>query len=169
MISPDLAAPRAVLNFYHASSTKLPQPMTALDAWNRIMERPLPGLALAFRIRDAISVRFGVKPIGGFTGRPVSQPQVGEMQDFFLIERLAPDILTLSGRDSHLDVVTCITVANGRLTITSSVKVHNLFGRLYRLCCTNPMRDSSRESSVVAGPHEQTYTPRLQDQELARL
>ena len=37
------------------------------------------------------------------------------------------------------------------------------------LCCTNPMRDSSCESSVVAGGHEQTHTPRLQDQELARL
>ena len=29
--------------------------------------------------------------------------------------------------------------------------------------------DSARESSVVAGWHEQTHTPRLQDQELARL
>ena len=37
------------------------------------------------------------------------------------------------------------------------------------LCCTNRMRDSSRESSVIAGPHEQTYTPDLQDQELADL
>ena len=36
-------------------------------------------------------------------------------------------------------------------------------------CCTNPLRDSSCESSVVAGRHEQTDTPRLQDQELARL
>lgn len=35
--------------------------------------------------------------------------------------------------------------------------------------CTIPMRDSSRESSVVAGWHEQTRIPRLQDQELARL
>lgn len=40
---------------------------------------------------------------------------------------------------------------------------------LDRLCCTNPVRDSSRESSVVAGLHEQTHTPRLQDQELAGL
>lgn len=37
------------------------------------------------------------------------------------------------------------------------------------LCCTNPMRDSSRESSMVAGMHEQTYTPNLQDQKLAGL
>lgn len=37
------------------------------------------------------------------------------------------------------------------------------------LCCTNRVRDSSRESSVLAGVHEQTDTPDLQDQELARL
>ena len=37
------------------------------------------------------------------------------------------------------------------------------------LCCTNPVRDSSGESSVVAGGHEQTHPPRLQDQELAGL
>ena len=37
------------------------------------------------------------------------------------------------------------------------------------LCCTNPVRDSSRESSMVAGMHEQTHTPNLQDQELASL
>jgi len=37
------------------------------------------------------------------------------------------------------------------------------------LCCINPARDSCRESSVVAGGHEQTYTADLQDQELARL
>ena len=37
------------------------------------------------------------------------------------------------------------------------------------LCCTNPVRDSSRESSVVAGFHEQTQTRNLQDPKLARL
>ena len=37
------------------------------------------------------------------------------------------------------------------------------------LCCTYRVRDSSCESSVVAGRHEQTHPPRLQDQELARL
>lgn len=37
------------------------------------------------------------------------------------------------------------------------------------LCCTNRVRDSSFESSVVAEQHEQTHTPRLQDPELASL
>lgn len=37
------------------------------------------------------------------------------------------------------------------------------------LCCTNRVRDSSCESSVVAWLYEPTNTPELQDQELARL
>ena len=46
---------------------------------------------------------------------------------------------------------------------------HRFKFALQGLCCTNPMRDSSRESSVVAGMYEQTHTPDLQDQELASL
>ena len=38
-----------------------------------------------------------------------------------------------------------------------------------RLCCTNSARDSSRESSVIAGGHEQTEHIDLQDPELARI
>lgn len=37
------------------------------------------------------------------------------------------------------------------------------------LCCTNPVRDSSCESSVIAGGHEQTEHTELQDPELARV
>jgi hypothetical protein len=37
------------------------------------------------------------------------------------------------------------------------------------LCCTNLMGDSSCESSVVAGGHEQTEHLELQDPELARV
>jgi len=34
------------------------------------------------------------------------------------------------------------------------------------LCCTNPLRDSCCESSVVTGLHEQTHSADLQDYEL---
>ena len=37
------------------------------------------------------------------------------------------------------------------------------------LCCTNPLRDSSCESSVIAWVDEQTEHPELQDPELARV
>ena len=90
-------------------------------------------MGLAFRIRDAISARFGVKRIGGFSGRNADVPKAGERLDFFLVERIEPEIMTLSARDRHLDVLTCVTTYGQRLTITSSVKVHNLFGRAYMI------------------------------------
>lgn len=129
----DLVAPREELDFYDTRGIDLPQPMTALEAWSLAMRHPLPGMALAFRIRDAISARFGVKRIGGFSGRLDQAPQLGDRLDFFVVERIEPEILTLSERDRHLDVVTCITTHGQRLTITSSVKVHNGFGRLYMI------------------------------------
>ena len=59
------------------------------------------------------------------------------------------------------------------LSAEELVKPHRLFGSQIgsfdRLCCTNRVRDSSREPSVVAGMYEQTHTPDLQDQELASL
>ena len=130
---PDLVAPRALLAFHDAQSLDLPQPLTAAEAWNMVMARPLPLMATAFAIRDAISARFGVQRIGGFSGRPTGTPEVGDHLDFFLVEKSAPHILTLTARDRHLDVMTCITTQDQRLVITSSVITHNLFGRAYML------------------------------------
>ncbi len=152
-MQPDLVAPRETLDFYDARGIDLPHPMTALEGWTMAMRQPLPGVALAFRIRDAISARFGIKRIGGFSGRQDQAPKVGDKLDFFVVERIAPEILTLSERDRHLDVVTCITTYDQRLTITSSVKVHNGFGRLYmipvapahRLIVTTILRRIRRE------------------------
>lgn len=129
----DLVCPRPQTNFYDARSIDLPDRTTAIDAWNLAMREPLPGLKLAFRIRDIVSGLFGVKPISGFSGRKARVPKVGDKLDFFLVERIEQEILTLSSRDRHLDVLTCITTHNRRLTITSSVKTHNLFGKAYML------------------------------------
>ena len=129
----DLVAPREKLAFYDSQSIPLPRPVTALEAWNLQMARPLPLMALAFRIRDAISARFGVKRIGGFSGRRADRVAAGDRLDFFLVERVTPQVLTLTERDRHLDVMTCITTTGGQLAITSSVITHNLFGRAYML------------------------------------
>jgi hypothetical protein len=129
----DLVAPREKLAFYDSQSIPLPRPVTALEAWNLQMARPLPLMALAFRIRDAISARFGVKRIGGFSGQRADRVAAGDRLDFFLVERVTPQVLTLTERDRHLDVMTCITTTSGQLAITSSVITHNLFGRAYML------------------------------------
>jgi hypothetical protein len=121
------------LNFLDSQSVILPKPLSAIAAWNLIMSQPLPGVALAFRIRDAISAPFGVKRIGGFSGRRATQPQPGERLDFFLVEEAALNLLVLTERDRHLDVMTCVNSDGALLSITSSVITHNWFGRAYML------------------------------------
>ncbi|MDQ7774554.1 MAG: hypothetical protein Q4615_00970 [Paracoccus aminovorans] len=60
-------------------------------------------------------------------------------------------------------------IAVGRYVCGGVPLLEGIFSVYKGLCCTNRVRDSSRESRVVAGMHEQTHTPDLQDQELASL
>lgn len=135
-----LVAPRDELDFLDSQTLTLPKACTPLEAWHFIMQQPIPLMKLAFSIRDAISSRFGVKRIGGFSGKRDPDLTEGDHLDFFLIERLTPDILTLTERDTHLDVMTCITRTGQTLTITSSVITHNRFGRAYMV----PVRPAHR-------------------------
>ncbi|MFM2391661.1 MAG: hypothetical protein RLZZ437_3216 [Pseudomonadota bacterium] len=128
---PDLVAPRADLAYYDQQRMTLPRPVSPADAWTRIMANPLPLLALAFRIRDAVASRFGVRRIGGFTGRRAENPKVGDRLDFFTVERSDANALTLTERDRHLDVMIAVTSEGCDLAITASVITHNRFGRLY--------------------------------------
>lgn len=128
-----LIGPAASLNFLDSQSIPLGRPLTAMEAWDMVMSQPLPGLRLAFRIRDAISTRFGVQPITGFSGTRKVDPKPGDHLDFFLIEDMTPTRLSLTARDKHLSTMTCVTVENQTLAITSSVITHNRFGRIYML------------------------------------
>lgn len=126
-----LLKPPAELNYYDSRSAPLPRAVSPLEAWNLMMERPNPLLKAAFRIRDAVSAPFGVKRIGGFSGAPRTSVAAGDHLDFFLVEHQAPDLLVLTERDKHLDVMTALSAEGRRLTITSSVVTHNAFGRAY--------------------------------------
>ncbi|WP_068299314.1 DUF2867 domain-containing protein [Pararhodobacter sp. CCB-MM2] len=128
-----LVAPPDRLDFFDTRSMELPRPMTPLQAWQHLTARPLPGFALAFRLRDAISGLFGVKQLGGFKGRLPDSVAPGDRLEFFLVEEVAPGLMVLTERDRHLDVMTTITVEDRRLSVTSSVVTHNVFGRLYML------------------------------------
>lgn len=128
-----LVAAPARLVYLDCQGVALPRLMTPLQAWRAIMAQPLPGLKTAFRIRDAISARFGVAKIGGFSGARVENPKVGDHLDFFLVEAIHDDMMTLTARDKHLDVMICVTTDAGRLAITASVITHNWFGRAYML------------------------------------
>jgi|TARA_B110000908_G_scaffold75864_1_gene91340 hypothetical protein len=129
----ELVAPRDELDFFDQQLAPLSEPLTPLEAWSRIMDEPLPLLGLAFWVCDAISARFGVKRIGGFSGEVRGFVQEGDKLDFFLVETVNDEVLTLSAHDCHLDVLTCVTSVDNTLTTTSSVKVHNRFGWFYML------------------------------------
>ncbi len=126
-----LAAATRDLNYFDTQSICLPSDMTALQAWAQVMSRPMPIMKPAFAIRDGISSLFGVKKIGGFSREIPETVQVGDMLDFFLVEYISDDVLTLTARDKHLEVMTCVSVNDRVLAITSSVKTHNFFGRAY--------------------------------------
>ena len=125
--------PLPELDYHDSRSVLLPVQITALQAWNLMTAGQGPLMRLAFRTRDAISSLFGVKRIGGFSGTRREAVQAGDCLDFFLVEYSAPEVLVLTERDRHLDVMTCVSMADRVLTITSSVVTHNTFGRLYML------------------------------------
>ena len=126
-------APQAQLAFAHHATVRLPRAIPPLEAWNRIMARPLPFMALAFRLRDALSAPFGVARIGGFSGARRSQVRAGDKLDFFEVEEIAADALVLTARDTHLEVMTSLTTKGAELTLASSVVTRNRFGRVYML------------------------------------
>ena len=81
-----------------------------------------------------------------------------------LVRQIAQDRPDLSHKAVYQRTGQCLA----RLKKTGKVRRDGrVWSLVNRLCCTNPMRDSSRESSMVAGWHEQTDTPDLQDPELA--
>ncbi|MBB2886705.1 MULTISPECIES: DUF2867 domain-containing protein [Pseudomonas] len=121
------------LDYYDSRSVPLPVEITTLDAWNIMTAEPGLFMRLAFRMRDAISSLFGVRRIGGFSGARRETVHAGEQLDFFLVEHSAPDILVLTERDRHLDVMICLSITDRVFTVTSSVVTHNVFGRIYML------------------------------------
>jgi hypothetical protein len=125
--------PKDELHYFDTQSVQLLNAISPLDAWNRIMSKPMPLLNFAFAVRDGISSLFGVKRIRGFSGQNQQLVKEGDYLDFFLVEYISNQVLTLTERDRHLDVMTCVTSSDGLVSITSSVSVHNFFGHAYML------------------------------------
>jgi len=87
---------------------------------------------------------------------------------YVLFVLLAAPVAVLSQELRDDGFVTPNSVA-GTLAATADRQSEGALDGFQGLCCTNHVRDSSCESSVVAGLHEQTNTTDLQDQELASL
>ena len=129
----NVLGPVSELNYFDTQAVSLERELSPLEAWNTVMSHPQPLLKVAFRIRDAVSSLFGVKRIGGFSGKRTECVETGDYLDFFLVEHTDADALVLTERDRHLDVMTCISTEGATVSITSSVRVHNFYGHLYMI------------------------------------
>lgn len=126
-------ADHSALDYFDRQTAVIPKSITALEAWSIISSQTGSVMRLAFKIRDAISALFGVRRIGGFSGLRRDDVAAGDHLDFFLVERIEPNMLVLTARDSHLDVMTCVTTGANSVSITASVVTKNFFGRFYML------------------------------------
>lgn len=131
-----IAAPDRV-DFLHCDAVELGAPLSALQAYCAMTSDIPAWLSSAFHIRDLVSRWFNVADIKGFTPRsPAQVPVVGERLDFFTVEAISESQLVLVSRDTHLAVMVCmdlVPVREGvsRLSVTTSVRRYNMFGRLY--------------------------------------
>jgi len=121
------------LDYFDHQVVPLPKEVPPLQAWSHLTEDPQLWFKAAIKLRDAISKCFGAEVIGGFSGKMPENVSVGEKLDFFLVEHIDSERLVLTVRDIHLDVMTCIATTGSAVSVTSSVQVHNLFGKFYML------------------------------------
>ena len=125
--------PPGRLAYRHRHDAVLARPMTALEVVNAMTARPMPVVALAFRLRDALVRPFGLAPMGGFSGTRFEAAAPGDRLDFLTVVDARPDRLTLALRDRHLVALICVRVAGHDLTVLTSVAASNLLGRLYMI------------------------------------
>lgn len=131
-----IIAPQNELNFYHQDQCQISkQNLTAFDVY-LLMTQPNKVLKLCFGLRDLFSRLGGVKPIYGFCEpRPTRPPQPHETLDFFDVVKNEEDELCLTSVDRHLSVMLHIALyqeANmTKIMVTTSVKTHEWFGKLY--------------------------------------
>jgi len=113
--------------------------MSALSAYAGMTAYRPCWLRAAFGIRDMCCAPFRLQPIGGFSGKaPPREITVGDKLDFFDVQTISDGALVLSSSDKHLVVVVALHLGAAmdgkrKLSVTTSVHVHNWLGKLYML------------------------------------
>jgi len=113
--------------------------ISALKAYAEMTAYDPCWLRTAFGIRDRCCALFHLQPIGGFSGKTPSQEiAAGDKLDFFDVQKISDEELVLSASDKHLIVIVTLNLAPAKdrkrkLSVTTSVKTHNLLGKLYML------------------------------------
>jgi len=113
--------------------------MSALSAYAGMTAYNPCWLRAAFGIRDICCAPFRLQAIGGFSGKaPPREIATGDKLDFFDVQNVSAEELVLSASDRHLVVVVALHLAAAidgkrKLSVTTSVKVHNWLGKVYML------------------------------------
>lgn len=81
--------------------------------------------------RDRIVGRFGLKTANPRQGPPQASFRVGQQLGVFRILHLAPGEAILGEDDRHLDFRLSLMIDSGQLRVSTLVRPHNIFGRLY--------------------------------------
>lgn len=130
-----MAAPYRELDFFQIVETRLTQPYTAFAAYRRMTGRPPKWLINLYKICNTVYRPFSKHPVDCF-GVPLPiEPEVGDILHFFTIDEISDNRLVLTAEDRRLDIVTDIRIENeGKtLSLTTSVKTHNLSGKIHML------------------------------------
>jgi len=135
-----LPDPAAGHDFYHADTAPVDADLSILQAYAAMTAyRPL-WLRAAFAIRDGFCLAAGLQTIGGFGNRAMLENlRAGDRLDFFDVQHIGARQLVLSSSDRHLVVTVILHLdylpAGGRqkLSVVTTVHVHNLLGKIYML------------------------------------
>ena len=124
------------IDYLSYQTASLPQDISAYDAY-RIMTQSQPKwLKILFQMRDFLGRMVGIRTIKGFNQLTEDIPNIGDLVHFFTVFELEKDKLTLVIKDHHLDVCLHLRLIDdndiqNRLYVITSVKNHNLIGKLY--------------------------------------
>jgi hypothetical protein len=127
---PELAALLPGAQFVDAYAASLAGACpSAIAAAHRMLDHPPAWFRGLIRLRDVAVAPFGVTTTRAAAGLP--GPRIG----FFPLLRSTPDEVVLGLEDSHLDfrlvVRSTPQAGGGQVTVTTVVRLNNLFGRLY--------------------------------------
>jgi len=127
------------IHFHHVDGEVVREDTSALKAYADMTAYNPCWLRTAFEIRDMCCALFQLQPIGGFSGSAPSEDiAAGDKLDFFDVQKISDEELVLASSDKHLVVVVALNLAPAiagkrKLSVTTSVKIHNLLGKLYML------------------------------------
>ncbi|OCG02289.1 DUF2867 domain-containing protein [Gilliamella sp. wkB112] len=126
------------VDYLSYQSVNIPKNISSYDAYKMMTYHQPIWLRLLFSLRDFLGKIVGIESIKGFDKLGDDEPNVGSTAHFFTITEKDKQTLTLVVRDSHLDVCVHIRLVHAndfqnKLYLITSVKNHNVIGKLYML------------------------------------